>query len=87
MQKQTVCDMLIEADTEGYVKIISSSESQQILGAQIVGPNAGEMISNAVLAMRSKITVDSIGETCHSHPVSIRRVMFRPFQRPSRKHA
>jgi dihydrolipoamide dehydrogenase len=38
-------------DTEGFVKFIADAETDRILGIHIIGPNAGEMISEGVLAL------------------------------------
>lgn len=75
-------------DTEGYVKVLSDASTGQIVGAQIIGPNAGEMIAEAVLAMGAKLTADSVANTCHAHPV--RRsflIIDRPCRKPSRRRA
>ncbi|CAG8600237.1 2211_t:CDS:2 [Funneliformis caledonium] len=55
-------------DSEGIVKIISDSETDQILGVHIIGPNAGEMIAEAVLAMEYGASSEDIARTCHAHP-------------------
>lgn len=41
----------------------------KILGAHIIGPNAGEMISEAVLAIEYGASAEDIARTCHAHPV------------------
>ena len=56
-------------DTDGYVKVFVENESGALLGCQIVGSNAGEMISEAVVAMSSKISVKQLAHTSHAHPV------------------
>lgn len=38
-------------DSEGFVKVLIEEKTQRILGVHIIGPNAGEMISEGVLAM------------------------------------
>jgi dihydrolipoamide dehydrogenase len=58
-------------DSEGFVKIISDSETDQVLGIHIIGPNAGEMIGEAVLAMEYGASSEDIARTCHAHPVSL----------------
>jgi dihydrolipoamide dehydrogenase len=55
-------------DSEGFVKIISDSETDQVLGIHIIGPNAGEMIGEAVLAMEYGASSEDIARTCHAHP-------------------
>ncbi|CAG8615448.1 8610_t:CDS:2, partial [Paraglomus brasilianum] len=55
-------------DTEGSVKLISDAETDRILGVHIIGPNAGEMIAEAVLAMEYGASSEDIARTCHAHP-------------------
>eukprot|EP01026_Neomeris_dumetosa_P061395 TRINITY_DN5795_c0_g3_i1.p1 TRINITY_DN5795_c0_g3~~TRINITY_DN5795_c0_g3_i1.p1 ORF type:complete len:538 (-),score=98.20 TRINITY_DN5795_c0_g3_i1:200-1699(-) len=55
-------------DTEGMVKFISEKASDKILGAHIMGPNAGELIPECVLAMEYGGSTEDIGRTCHGHP-------------------
>ncbi|KAL3895284.1 MAG: hypothetical protein SGCHY_004799 [Lobulomycetales sp.] len=55
-------------DTEGFVKIVADAETDRMLGAHIIGPNAGEMISEAVLAVEYGASTEDIGRTCHAHP-------------------
>ncbi|CAG8731691.1 5694_t:CDS:2, partial [Racocetra fulgida] len=55
-------------DTQGFVKIISDAETDTILGVHIIGPNAGEMIGEAVLAMEYGASSEDIARTCHAHP-------------------
>jgi dihydrolipoamide dehydrogenase len=55
-------------DTEGLVKFISDIKSDRILGAHIMGPNAGELIAECVLAMEYGASTEDIARTCHGHP-------------------
>ena len=55
-------------EIDGFVKIIAHKESDQILGAQIIGPGAGDLLAEIVLAMESDISAEDIARTCHSHP-------------------
>ncbi|CAG8442556.1 10647_t:CDS:2 [Acaulospora colombiana] len=55
-------------DAEGFVKMISDQETDAILGVHIIGPNAGEMIGEAVLAMEYGASSEDIARTCHAHP-------------------
>lgn len=55
-------------ETEGLVKVLSDAETDKILGIHIIGPNAGEMISEAVLAMEYGASSEDIARTCHAHP-------------------
>ncbi|KZP26741.1 dihydrolipoyl dehydrogenase [Athelia psychrophila] len=55
-------------DTEGSVKILAEKETDRILGVHIIGPNAGEMIGEAVLAMEYGASSEDIARTTHAHP-------------------
>jgi len=55
-------------DTEGVVKILTEKETDRILGAHIIGPNAGEMIAEAVLAVEYGASSEDIARTTHAHP-------------------
>jgi dihydrolipoamide dehydrogenase len=55
-------------DTEGMVKMIADAETDRILGCHIIGPNAGEMIAEATLAIEYGASSEDIGRTCHAHP-------------------
>lgn len=53
---------------EGFVKVISEEQYGEILGVHIIGPEAFELVSEAVTAMESEATVDSMMATIHAHP-------------------
>lgn len=55
-------------DKDGMVKILSDKETDRILGAHILGPNAGEMIAEVALAMEYGASSEDIARTCHAHP-------------------
>jgi len=55
-------------DSEGFVKILVEKDTDQILGSHIIGPNAGEMIAEATIAIEYKASAEDIGRTCHAHP-------------------
>lgn len=57
-------------DTDGMVKILSDAKTDRMLGVHIIGPNAGEMISEAVLALEYGASSEDIARTCHAHPVN-----------------
>jgi len=54
--------------TSGMVKIIASEEDDEILGVHIVGPMAGELISEAVLALEFSASTEDLQRTIHAHP-------------------
>jgi dihydrolipoamide dehydrogenase len=53
---------------DGMVKIISAKDDDEVLGVHIVGPMAGELISEAVLAMEFQASTEDIQRTVHAHP-------------------
>jgi dihydrolipoamide dehydrogenase len=56
------------ATTDGYVKIIADAKTDRILGAQILGHNAGELISEVVTHMEYGGSAEDLGRTIHAHP-------------------
>ena len=55
-------------DTTGMVKFLADANTDEILGVHIVGPQASELISEAVVAMEFKASAEDIGRICHAHP-------------------
>ncbi len=55
-------------DTTGMVKILADATSDEILGVHIVGPQASELIAEAVMAMEFKASSEDIARICHAHP-------------------
>jgi dihydrolipoamide dehydrogenase len=53
---------------EGFVKIVADSKYGEILGVHIIGPQATELIAEAVTAMELEATVDEMMFTIHAHP-------------------
>jgi len=53
---------------EGFVKILADQATDRILGAHILGPNAGEMIHEICVAMEFGASAQDIALTCHAHP-------------------
>ena len=59
----------IAADaTDGYVKIIADAKTDKILGAQILGRGAGELISEVITHMEYGGSAEDLGRTIHAHP-------------------
>ena len=54
--------------TDGFVKIIADAKTDRILGAQILGTNAGELISEVVTHMEYGGSAEDLGRTIHAHP-------------------
>ncbi len=55
-------------DTTGMVKFLADAKTDEILGVHIVGPQASELIAEAVVAMEFKASAEDIGRICHAHP-------------------
>ena len=55
-------------DTTGMVKILADATTDEILGVHIVGPQASELIAEAVVAMEFKASSEDIARICHAHP-------------------
>src|SRR6202030_1811690 len=53
---------------EGFIKIVSDAKYGEILGVHIIGPQATELISEAVAAMELEATVEDLMWTIHAHP-------------------
>jgi len=55
-------------DTQGMVKILADAESDRILGVHIMGPQASELIAQAVIAMEFDASAEDLGLTMFAHP-------------------
>jgi len=59
---------LIMGETDGMVKIIAEKDAGQILGAHILGPDAGDVIHELVVAMHERVPVRALARTVHAYP-------------------
>ena len=55
-------------DTDGFVKIIAHAETDRILGASVIGPNAGDLCQQIVVAMEFSSSAEDIGMMVFAHP-------------------
>ncbi|MFB4167645.1 dihydrolipoyl dehydrogenase [Virgibacillus sp. JSM 102003] len=55
-------------DSDGFMKLITREEDGLVIGAQIAGPNASEMIAEVGLAIEAGMTAEDIALTIHNHP-------------------
>jgi len=62
-------------ETEGLTKIVADAETDEILGVHILGPEAGELISTAAMAIQLEATVEEIAHTIHTHPTLAETLM------------
>ncbi|MEE8333615.1 MAG: dihydrolipoyl dehydrogenase [Alphaproteobacteria bacterium] len=52
----------------GFVKILTDAATDSVLGAHIIGPDAGTLIAELALAMEFGASAEDIARTCHAHP-------------------
>lgn len=62
LELENVPRALANFETDGFVKLVVDSDTGRLLGAQILAPEAGEMIQVAALAIRNKITVSELAD-------------------------
>ena len=55
-------------DTDGFVKVLSDANTDEILGVHMIGPRAADMIAEAVVAMEYRASAEDIARICHAHP-------------------
>jgi dihydrolipoyl dehydrogenase len=58
----------VNLQADGFVKILADSRTDRVLGVHILGPDAGNMIAEAALAIEFGAAADDIARTCHPHP-------------------
>jgi dihydrolipoamide dehydrogenase len=58
----------VNAATDGFAKVLADAKTDQILGVHIIGPEAGNMIAEAALAIEFKAAAEDIARTSHAHP-------------------
>jgi dihydrolipoamide dehydrogenase len=58
----------VNLTTEGFVKILADAKTDRVLGVHILGPDAGNMIGEAAVAMEFGASSEDIARTCHAHP-------------------
>jgi dihydrolipoamide dehydrogenase len=56
------------AETEGFAKVLADAATDRVVGAHIVGPQAGELIQEIALAIEMGASAEDLGRTCHGHP-------------------
>jgi dihydrolipoamide dehydrogenase len=56
------------AEVDGMVKILADKRSDKVLGVHILGPLAGDLLAEAVIAMEFGASAEDIARTCHAHP-------------------
>jgi dihydrolipoamide dehydrogenase len=56
------------ADTDGFVKVLADAKTDRILGVHMIGPEVGNMIAEAALAIEFQAAAEDIARTSHAHP-------------------
>ena len=54
--------------TDGFVKVLADAKSDRILGAHILGPDAGTLIAELAMAMEFGASSEDVARICHAHP-------------------
>lgn len=57
-----------QGDTTGFIKMLADAQTDRILGVHVIGTNASELISEAVVAMEFGAVAEDIARICHAHP-------------------
>jgi dihydrolipoamide dehydrogenase len=55
-------------DTDGWVKLLADKTTDRLLGAHIIGPDAGTLIAELAIAMEFGASAEDVARTCHAHP-------------------
>jgi dihydrolipoamide dehydrogenase len=55
-------------DTDGFVKLLADKATDRVLGAHIIGPDAGTLIAEIAIAMEFGASAEDVARTCHAHP-------------------
>jgi dihydrolipoyl dehydrogenase len=58
----------VNMQTDGFVKVLADAKTDRVLGVHILGPDAGNMIAEAAVAMEFGASSEDIARTCHAHP-------------------
>ncbi len=66
---------LTTGHTDGFVRIVADEETGFVLGGQIVGPEASELIAELALAIEMGATLEDVASTIHTHPTLAEAVM------------
>jgi dihydrolipoamide dehydrogenase len=56
------------ADTDGFVKILADAKNDRVLGVHVIGPDAGTLIHECVMAMEFGASAEDIARAFHGHP-------------------
>jgi len=62
-------------EDKGFARIVADAETGHVLGAQLVGPEASELVAELTLMVRHGLTVEDLATTVHTHPTLAEAVM------------
>jgi dihydrolipoamide dehydrogenase len=65
----------ILGEEEGFVKVVSETKYDELLGVHIIGPHATEIIHEAIVALHLESTAEELGRVIHAHPTVSEAVM------------
>jgi dihydrolipoamide dehydrogenase len=54
--------------TTGLVKCVTEANAEQLLGSQVIGAHATELIAEAITTIRAELTATELAQTIHAHP-------------------
>jgi dihydrolipoamide dehydrogenase len=60
----------VNKQTDGFVKILADAQTDRVLGAHIIGADAGTLIAEVTLAIEFGASSEDIARTCHAHPTT-----------------
>ncbi len=72
-------------ENDGFVKLLADAKTDKLLGAHIIGHEAGTMIAELALAMEYSATSEDVARTCHAHPTlneAIKEAALAVFDKP-----
>ncbi len=66
---------MILGETEGFVKVVTDAQYDEVLGVHIIGPHATDLLAEACVAMGLEATAEELGHIMHAHPTLSEAVM------------
>jgi dihydrolipoamide dehydrogenase len=66
---------LTTGHSDGFVRVVADADAEFVLGAQIVGPKASELVAEVTLAIEMGATLEDVASTIHVHPTLAEAVM------------
>lgn len=66
---------LAEANKKGFVRLVADAETEELIGGEVVGPEASELVAEITLAIETDATLEDVATTVHTHPTLSEAVM------------